>query len=387
MEDKAKFLIIALVGVVALGIWVNLQTYSVKKTTERERDELKQENASFVKKIEESRKENQQLNGQISSLNGEIEKIRTESEKIGREKEDLQKKYESFVKEQEELAQKLKEAEQSKAKEAQAPTPETQDVYWGRLLRSKVDLETQLEKVRSELKTLQITNEQLQKEKSVSELELNSLAHEKEDLKKEVDYNRQNLDSVAAELVREKNASRQHQESLKFVKSESAILKRQLKALSDHKVSLEKQVAQLEEQKNTFERRFNEMGMLLEGKVSDLSEIKDKIETIRSGGEVEFPQQEKKFIELPPIIIRPQESIATADMPLTGKVLAIDKENNFVVVDLGEDSGVRTGQTFQVYRGAKKIAVLEVVQVRRGISACDVTQEFTPVIVGDKVVK
>lgn len=391
MEDKSKFLIIALVGVVGLSLYVNLQTFTAKKSTERERDSAVAEIDSLSKKIEENRRENQKLNEQVAALQGEVAKISTESEKIDREKDELQAEYDALAKERDELAQKLKDApaaaQAAAAKEMQVPSGETQDAYWGRLLRSKVDLETQLEKARTDLKALQITNEQLQKEKSAFDLELNSLAHEKEDLKKEVSYHQQSIDSVATELVREKKASRQYQDSLKFVKSENAILKRQLKTLSDYKVSLEKQVAQLSEQKNTFERRFNEMGILLEDKVSGLSEMKERIETIRSGGEVEPPAGKQGIIELPPILVRPQGSIAGADMPLSGKVVAVDKDNNFVVVDLGEDSGIKTGNSLQVWRQGKQVGFLEVVQVRQKISACDIKQEFAPIITGDKVVK
>ena len=55
------------------------------------------------------------------------------------------------------------------------------------------------------LRSLQIANESLQREKSVLEMDVNSLRNEKKDLLRQLDYNQKLLDSMAQEVVREKN--------------------------------------------------------------------------------------------------------------------------------------------------------------------------------------
>jgi hypothetical protein len=68
-----------------------------------------------------------------------------------------------------------------------------------------------------------------------------------------------------------------------------------------------------------------------------------------------------------------------------GKILSVDRDNNFVVIDLGIDVGIKIGDTFQVYRGDRIIATIEVIQARRGIAACDIKKEYLSIIAGDTV--
>ena len=56
-----------------------------------------------------------------------------------------------------------------------------------------------------------------------------------------------------------------------------------------------------------------------------------------------------------------------------------------MVVDLGEDSGIKLGDMLQVYRSGEAIGTLEVIQVRKPISACDIKKESTPIRIGDTV--
>ncbi len=67
------------------------------------------------------------------------------------------------------------------------------------------------------------------------------------------------------------------------------------------------------------------------------------------------------------------------------KIVSIDKENNFVVVNAGRDSGLKIGDSFQVYRNGKGIGMVEVIQTRERIAACDIKSESTPLRVGDSI--
>jgi hypothetical protein len=66
-------------------------------------------------------------------------------------------------------------------------------------------------------------------------------------------------------------------------------------------------------------------------------------------------------------------------------VISINETNNFVIVDLGEADGSRVGQTLKVYRGGNDIASLEVIQVRKDISAADIKNKSVQLKVGDIV--
>ena len=69
----------------------------------------------------------------------------------------------------------------------------------------------------------------------------------------------------------------------------------------------------------------------------------------------------------------------------TGKILAINKDANFVIIDLGEDRGINVGDTFQVYREGESIATIGVIQARKSIAACEIKKETTAIKVGDTI--
>ena len=101
-------------------------------------------------------------------------------------------------------------------------------------------------------------------------------------------------------------------------------------------------------------------------------------------------------VELPPIIVnaKVQAGPDAAAMNRTtaepvpekaGSIISINEQNNFVIVDLGEGEGSHVGKQLKAYRGNNAIADLEVIQVRKDISAADIKSKSTVLRVGDIV--
>lgn len=289
MAEKIKFIItLGLVVILAVSVFINFQTLNLKKEVERERDQLKNENDTLSRKIEDVIRDRNQLQEKISILNDDINKI-------SQEREDIQKRYEVAVKERDGLAEKLE------------------------------ALESDTEKLHEDL---------------------NTLTQEKQKLEEKVET------------------------SLLPLKNANAILKQQLKSLTGRKIKLESNLKALQEEKSVLEGRLDEMGVYLEKKA---------------------PKAEsKEYIELPPIVVRSQDKRSSQEKgaekkELEGRILDVNKENNFVVIDLGQESGVRAGDNFQVYRQGKNIATIETMQVRRNIAACDIKKETASISVGDTI--
>lgn len=375
-KEKIKFIVIGLAGILAVSILINLQSHIAKKAIERERNSLKSENVILSQKIEEYLKERKQLQERVGALNNDLEKISQEKETLSKEKEEAQAKFEAIVKERDALAEKLKTV-------AAGPVSTKEEAYWAGILQSKTNLSLQIDNLRQELNTLQIDNEQLRQE-------LEGLTREKEDLEQQLNYSQRTSDNISSQLVIEKSAKLQMQNELKPVKNENAILRRQLKSLSIRKIKLENQLRQLQEEKSGLERRLNEIGLFLEDRFSrekDL-ELKSQLDAAREA------------VELAPIIVRPQTAPGgvtpgQTERPLTqergtqvyagGSVLEVNKEHNFAVIDLGQNTGIKMGDTFRVYRGGKVIATIEVIQVGESVSACDIKKQTAPVEAGDTV--
>ncbi|MCX5701145.1 MAG: hypothetical protein NTZ63_06370 [Candidatus Omnitrophica bacterium] len=380
MDQKVKLIIIGLIIVTVVSFALLIQVSGAKQQLMRERDELKTENTTLMANVDKLRGDMRNYENRIASLTSELDNA-------SRQKADMEKRYDLVNKAREELIQKLKDL-QSKQADAQVVRPITtsdnNDAYWASVLKAKNDLEFQLNSVRSDLKSLQITNEQLQRDKSNIELDLNNLKREKEDLKRQLEYSKNLSDSIARELVREKNDKSQVQDNDKLLKNENALLTRQLQSLNNRKITLDRKIQELQEGKNTLERRLSEMELMLTDKVSQMDGFKEKIEAVAQSG-----SGNKDTVELPAIVVRPQGDRPTKsgnpDAGLVGRVLAVNKENNFIIVDLGQDSGIRVGDAFKIYNDEKPVASVEVIQVRRGISACDIKRTTSPIQIGDIV--
>jgi len=380
MEQKAKFFIIGLAVLLVISLFISYQNYSTKEALRRQRDELSEKNTSLGSQIG-------RLEGSLRESENKISALNRQLDEVSRQKDEFETKYGLAKKNQDELMEKLRSQQVPEAAGPQLQAlPQNTDIYWAGVLKAKTDLELQLGNIRNELKSVKISNEQLQREKSTLELDISNFRRDNEDLKRQLEYNQKLMDSLAQELVREKNDKMQIQDNFKLVKNENAVLSRQLKSLNNHKVELDKKLEQLQEERSSLERRLTDMETMLTDKLSQINGLKEQIDTVRSGATVETPSEKSESVELPPIIVRPQIEDAAAEAPsLAGKVLAINKDNNFVIIDLGEDAGIKLSDTFRVYRGGKAVATIEVIQTRKNIAACDIKEETAAIIVGDTV--
>jgi len=382
MENKAKFFIIGLVGALAACLFLFIQTLSSKQIILRERDDLKEKNASLNSQAAK-------LEGSLRDYENKIGSLNRDLDKLSREKQDFERRYELADKERQALIERLKArpVETQVVPQAQLAPPTT-DAYWAGILKAKTDLEMQLGNVRSDLRSIQINNEQLQRAKSSVELDLNNLRHENEDLKRQIEYNQKLTDTISQQLVSEKNDKIKIQNSLKSIRNENRLLTRHLKSLNNRRADLETKLQEFQKEKSAIESKFNGMQAMLTEKISQISELKEELDAIRSGeANLESVSRKKESVELPPIVVHSQ-SERKAKQPdesvkLTGKILAINKESNFAIIDLGMDSGINVGDAFQVYRQGEPIADIEVIQVRKSIAACDIKKETTPLKVGD----
>jgi chromosome segregation ATPase len=396
MEQKTKFIIIGLIIFALACLFLFIQATSQQQILVRESNDLKTENAAFAGKVS-------QLENDLKGNQGKINSLQSERDKAVAELSDWQKKFDSVSKVRDELVEKLKK-QQSQRQEvvvsqkltAEPAVPENTDAYWGTILKAKTDLEMQLASIRVDLRNLQISNESLQREKGVLEIDVNSLRNEKKDLLRQLSYNQKLLDSMSQEVVRERNDKVAIQENFKTIQSENDTLSRQLKSLSSQKIVLDKKIQDLQDGKSTVEKRINEMETMLSDRISQVDSLKDELNTLKSGrpavvAAAAAPVLEKKpeeSVELPAIVVRSSSSgakVKEEPFAFTGKILAVNTDSNFVVIDLGTSSGVKVGDTFDIYRAGKSIGSIVVIQVRNSISACDIKRMSTPLKIGDTI--
>jgi len=389
MEEKTKFIIMGFIGILVVSLFINFQVYSSKQEVVRERDILKSDNMSLAKKAEESLKDNRRLEDRIGSLNNDFEKISKAKDELARKVEFLNKEKEILVKKIKSQVAPVAVAVPQGSQESEEPRMSinqgAEDIYWAGVLKAKKSLEVQMENVNSQLKTMQINSEQMKKDKNVLDLEVKSLNRDKQDLKRQLEYNQKLIDSLAQELVREKNDKFETQTTVASLKDENEVIKRQLKSLNVRKINLESKVTDLQREKFDFENKLTVMDSVLKDNISQMDGLKRQFEAAQKEKLMALIEPQKESVELPPIVVRPQAELPkeAASAFTTGKVLTVNEDSGFVIINIGEDAGLKMGDTFQVYRDNQSIATIEIIQLRPNISACDIKKSTGIIKSGD----
>jgi len=236
----------------------------------------------------------------------------------------------------------------------------------------------------------------VKKSQSDASLELSKVQQQKDELERKLKFSEQLVNNISMELVAEKNDKKLLSDEFSKVKTENNSLRRQVKELASAKLSLEEGLQELETQKVKLQKRISSTESIVKSRMNDLLRLKEDLDIVYQG---KMPDSAGEFstVELPPIVVRAQP-IQVGDIPdasieqqpmveqeLVGKIISVNRESNFAIIDLGEDAGVTLGRIFKVYRGNKPVAALEVIQTRKDISAVDIKNEAEPIQSGDTV--
>ncbi len=215
---------------------------------------------------------------------------------------------------------------------------------------------------------LQDSMEEIKTKQRITESRLRDSEKTVADLQMKLKEARDQIDSLTEELRQEKQARgetqgrleqlglelEQHRElradlerRLQDAQEETRNVTAQLQELDNRKVELEEKVRELEEMTQNIEL----------GKIVVAPESSAAAESKQSRKKEARKKQEPQ--------VMPQEE-ATG---MNGKVLVINKEYNFVVINLGSRDGVDVGMEFAVYQGNKHIGDIKVEKVHDAMSA------------------
>ena len=195
-------------------------------------------------------------------------------------------------------------------------------------------------------------------------------------------------DELALEKEAKQNAlseaskAKEDAESLRRAKSNS---ESQLKTAQEELSRLKNQLAAIESMKNEPEEKPKESPVPASGKEteSQAQDMRlDKIVVSASGADNTQPQVKKP--ELNPAL-----TAKAVPPPLEGKVLVVNKEYDFIVVNLGQKDDVNLGDTFSVLRKDKSVAEAKIEEVRDTMSvASPLTKDMIKQIKeDDKVIR
>jgi len=326
---------------------------------------------------------------------GRIEIIRLERNglmaKIGELNKKLEEKIESSIVYKEKDPEIIKVEVPIDVSKAPSISPVTgrivDEEYWANLLKEKASLQVDIRDLKNELTEKSIALVEIKQKNEDMMLEVNILKSEKEEIETKVQHTANMIDNISLELARTKNDKKFISNRAEKLNEENQNLRRKMKKLIAVKNALEKSIVRITQEKDKIRNQLGRTETLIQSKIDEIWDIKDELDhSIRSQKDNTFSNE----VELPPIVVRSSgktESFNTEEVAsgFDGQVISINEPNNFVIVDIGENSGIHLGDNLSVYRDSKYIARLEVIQVREDISAADLKDQWSKIKVGDVI--
>ncbi len=346
---------------------------------------LTDKNTELTKENERLFQDKKSLQEKMKGLENELEELRAKrqelEEALGRlqqEKDDLQTRYNELVKERDSLVEKLGAQKASPpptvaVKEAIPTTPAvgaSDEEYWVDVVKKKAQLEVEVENLNKELLEVKAKLSEMDKTNKELSIKIDELTKEKERLESEISFKERTIGIMSRDLVKEREGRKVAIEELNKLRSENVGLKRELVLANKEKMQLQTNMKDLLEKKESLEKRIDEIDKALREKAILFEELQERMRTAVKGGKA-IISRETASVELPPIVVKPQEPSLKQ---LQGEIIAVNNEQNFVVISLGESSGVKPGMEFKVVRTEKEIASLEVIETRKQISAADIKE-------------
>lgn len=364
-------------GSLLLVVAINNSKQELIKQYSQKENELRKKADDLFAQISNIQSEKKRLEDKLSTIKKDMDEISTD-------RDSWKGKYELVLKEKEDLVSKLQTTPKAAREGATLAAP-TDEAHWAGVLKEKAGLELQLSDLKSRLSDASIQVEEVKKTKAEIEVEITKLKQSNEDLERKIKYTTDLSNNLALDLAKEKNDKKSIEDKLSKLKEENLSLRYQIKDLATSKVSLERGLQRLVVEKDKLNKRLQETDILVRRRIDEVLDIKKDLEGRLKGQAA--TAAESKSIELAPIVVRSSTSSKGIMLPadLIGKVVSVNEANNFVIIDLGENSGVKAGDSLKVYRDNKQIASIEVIQTRKDISAADIKQKSQPLQIGDLV--
>ncbi|NQT75695.1 MAG: hypothetical protein HQ566_04145 [Candidatus Omnitrophica bacterium] len=317
--------------------YVSLETL-FKTSMER----LNREIASSNKNRMELKSKLEAVEKELSVLESRNIKLEFQHEKLLSEKDDLKEEVARVKKGKFFLEKKVKDMES--------------DNFMAGLLREKVVLEVELKRLKDERAPKDAEIERLKNDIMDLDIKLSQSEQEKDLLAQKISDSTTVAEILSKDLLKEKDRNKEDRREAENIKIENRILKTRL--------------ADLEKDTEDKGREINKMKVALD-RTRDAREF--RAEAYHAPAEV----------ELPPIVLQRDDYGASTGTSsaiewtqkrssLEGRIVTVNREHDFVVIDLGEQDGIDIGTRFDVYRGDLFIGSLEAIQARKGISACDI---------------
>jgi len=190
-----------------------------------------------------------------------------------------------------------------------------------------------------------------------------------------------NIDSLAGTLEQETKEKQEAQNQVQELKSD-------LEQQKSLRANLETKLSQAQKDAEKTQAQLKDIESKKVKMESRLKELEAQVQQAQAQ-----PEGQAQGVELGTIVVGAQGSGASAEqkpaVASEGKVMVINKDYNFVVINLGSKDGVSAQDVFALYHGNQYIGDIKVEKIHESMSAADFVSVNTKETVseGDRVVR
>ncbi len=371
--DKTKIIPIILliiilgVGFVAFTFYADKENLLVtNQKLQGEVASLTEANANFQYKYNKLDKEKSEIERRLSTIKKELSSLEAVSE-------NWKNKWKTVSAERDELVEEVKGAADRvtavSITEKISPREISED-HWADFVKEKAALEVKLEtlnKARFDEKEKIAKLDRKNKELSI---QLDQLVKEKARFLEEIKFKERTLRIMSLDLVTERETRSTAVVEVKKLRRENVDLKRELVVANKGLMKLEDKLKEAILKKESLEAKIADADNILREKSLAFEELQEQlVQTVKGGKKI--IADESASVELPPIIVKPT---ASGLKEVRGEVIAVNYEEKFIVVDIGESSGLKPGAWLKIIRSGKEVGTAEVIETRKEISAADIKE-------------
>ncbi|MFA4854762.1 MAG: hypothetical protein WC616_05385, partial [Candidatus Omnitrophota bacterium] len=172
------------------------------------------------------------------------------------------------------------------------------------------------------------------------------------------------IDSLTNELAQEKS-----------LRLEASNKSEQLKVDLEQQKVLRQDIENRLNQAQDDGKKIKEQTKVMQQQKAELEAKIKNLESISNGVEL------GKVVVAPAPAVKPgKKSAVPQGKSLEGRVMVVNKDYNFAVLNLGSKDGVNTGDEFSVYHAGKVIGVLKVEKVHESMAAAGFSEELKSII-------
>lgn len=198
-----------------------------------------------------------------------------------------------------------------------------------------------------QLRKITAAKEELEEEKE-------ELTKAKEALAAQVGDLTSQAKAISDQLASEKRARESLTSELAKVRDEAADLKDRLDTERQEKLTV---TEELSKAKQSYQALSNELTTIRQAKEALEKRVKEMLST--------------RAKEAEQIVVKPTEAARV----LEGKVLVVNREFNFVVINLGSKDGIASGSAFTISKEGRTVGRAQVERIYENMSAANIIEE------------